>query len=58
MPGDSVKIGIAGGTHTVDGVLIKDGNILSVKEYVTTDDLLMHVDNCLKRRLHLMTYPF
>ena len=49
MAGNSVVIGIGGGSHTVDGVLIKNGSILSVKEFMTTDDPLVHIENCLKR---------
>lgn len=49
MGGNSVVLGIGIGSHAIDGVLIKDGDILSAKDFITTDDLLAHIENCLNR---------
>lgn len=49
MADNALIIGIGGGSHTIDAVLAQNGNIVSVKEYVTTDAITSHLESCLKK---------
>lgn len=49
MGDNALIIGIGGGSHTIDAVLAQNGNIVSVKEYVTTDAIMGHLESCLKK---------